>query len=253
MQMTIDNLNISYINKGKGKNVILIPGWNASYKYFNNLINELSKSYNIYSLDLPGFGESSIPTSVFTTHDYALIIYKFMQKLNITNPTLIGHSFGGKTIIDLITTTDIEVKSAILIDSSGIKRKRNFFTKMKNYRYKTLKKMITSLYKGEKQEYLLDDLKKQYGSKDYNEAKGIMKDILIQIVNEDYTNNLSQIKIPTLLIWGEYDQDTKIEEAKIMEEKIKNSGLVIIKKAHHFPFITNFKECLLIIDNFLQN
>ena len=80
-----------------------------------------------------------------------------------------------------------------------------------------------------------------------------MKDILIQIVNEDYTNNLSQIKIPTLLIWGEYDQDTKIEEAKIMEEKIKNSGLVIIKKAHHFPFITNFKECLLIIDNFLQN
>ena len=161
MQMTIDNLNISYINKGKGKNVILIPGWNASYKYFNNLINELSKSYNIYSLDLPGFGESSIPTSVFTTHDYALIIYKFMQKLNITNPTLIGHSFGGKTIIDLITTTDIEVKSAILIDSAGIKRKRNFFTKMKNYRYKTLKKMITSLYKGEKQEYLLDDLKKQ--------------------------------------------------------------------------------------------
>lgn len=253
MDLLIDKLNINYIHKGKGHNVILIPGWGASYTYFNNLINELSKSYSVYSLDLPGFGKSTTPITPFKTHDYALIVYNFMKKLNIENPTLIGHSFGGKTIIDLLTTTDVNIKNAILIDASGIKPKKNIFIKIKNYRYKFLKKMINSLYKGDKKEYLLDDLRKQYGSKDYNEASGIMKEVLINIVNEDYTDKLSLIKIPTLLMWGELDTDTKLEEGKIMNEKIKDSGLVIIKNAHHFPFITNFKECLLIIDNFLQN
>ena len=81
----------------------------SPFKYFNKLINKLSKSYKVYAIDLPGFGESNIPPIVYNTHNYANILKEFITKLNIDNPTLIGHSYGGKVIIDLVTETDIKV------------------------------------------------------------------------------------------------------------------------------------------------
>jgi pimeloyl-ACP methyl ester carboxylesterase len=99
---------------------------------------------------------------------------------------------------------------------------------------------------------LEDNLKNKFGSADYNSASNIMKETLVKLVNEDLTDKLTSINVPTLLIWGDKDTATPIEHAKIMNEKIKDSGLVVYKNCSYFSFIENKEKTILIFKSFLN-
>lgn len=253
MFINILDLNIHYRKEGSGSNVIFIHGWGQSTECFNYLLSGLKNKHTVYALDLPGFGKSEEPKYVYNTNDYSTIVLEFIKALKIKSPTLIGHSFGGKVIIDLVTKNNYHPHKIVLIDSAGIQKKKTLLQKFNIFRYKLLKKIILKIHSEEKANYLISNLQKQLGSKDYNNAKGIMKDILVTVVNEDYKERLSQIKFPTLLLWGENDNATPLEDGKRMEKEINDSGLVIIKRAGHFPFLQFPHECFIIIDNFLEN
>ena len=60
---------------------------------------------------------------------------------------------------------------------------------------------------------------------------------VIKIVNEDLTKYLKHINTSTLLIWGEHDKDTPLDDGKLMNKEIEDSGLVIIPNASHFPYL----------------
>lgn len=253
MKIKINNININYYVEGNGKNIIFLHGWGRNIDDFKKIASYFKKNYKIWLIDLPGFGDSDIPKQVFNTHDYASIINKFIKKFNINSPTLIGHSFGGKIIIDLLTTYENNIKKIVLIDSAGIKSKKTFIKKYKTYMYKLYSKLIKKLYNEKKANYLIDDLKEKYGSLDYKMAKGIMKDILVKVIHDDYSDELKKIKASTLLLWGEFDFDTPLINGEIMNKEIPDSGLVVIKNANHFPFITHLKDIIIIIENFLSN
>ena len=78
------------------------------------------------------------------------------------------------------------------------------------------------------------------------------KKYIDKLVNEDLSNEINSIKIPTLLIWGDKDTATPIEHAKIMNEKISNSGLVVYEGSSHFSFIENKNKTVLIFKSFLD-
>jgi pimeloyl-ACP methyl ester carboxylesterase len=63
---------------------------------------------------------------------------------------------------------------------------------------------------------------------------------------------MPNIKASTLLIWGEHDTATPLCDAKIMENLIKDSGLVVLKNAGHFSFLEKTYEVNLIINSFLN-
>ena len=65
----------------------------------------------------------------------------------------------------------------------------------------------------------------------------MMKKCMVMAVNEDLTELLPKIKQETLLIWGDKDTATPIGDAKIMDEKIPDSGLAVIQGAGHFSFL----------------
>ena len=65
---------------------------------------------------------------------------------------------------------------------------------------------------------------------------------MVKVINDNLEPLLEKIKAPTLLIWGEKDEDTPIYMAKIMEKKIKDSGLVIIEKGSHYSYIDNMPK-----------
>ena len=75
---------------------------------------------------------------------------------------------------------------------------------------------------------------------------------MVMAVNEDLTELLPMIKQDTLLIWGDKDTATPIRDAKIMEEKIPNSGLVILEGAGHFSFLEQPMMFQKIIRSYFQ-
>ena len=87
----------------------------------------------------------------------------------------------------------------------------------------------------EKKDDMIKKLRKQFGSSDYGNASKVMQDTLVKSVNEDLSYCLDKMK-ETLIVWGDNDKVTPIWMAKLMESRIKNSGLVILKGGH-FSYI----------------
>ncbi len=72
------------------------------------------------------------------------------------------------------------------------------------------------------------------------------------IVNEDQTEFLKNINVPTLLIWGEADTATPLQDAKTMEKLIPDAGLVTYKNSGHFSYLENIQNCNIVLNEFLK-
>lgn len=243
--MKINDININYFDSKQGKNpVLILHGWGSSTKVMQNMYEHLSNNHRVIMLDLPGFGETSEPDYGWNLDNYVDFIILFMEKLKIDNPTIIGHSFGGRIAIKLASThKEVKLNKIILIDSAGIKRDKK---SLKKKLIKSMAKILKVI-----SPKLVSNLKNKIGSPDYKNASPIMKEVLVNIIEEDLTNYLEEIKQPTLLIWGEFDKETPYEDAVIMNEKIKDSGIVKINKAGHYSFLDNSYLVHSVIDVFL--
>lgn len=253
MNINIDGLNIFYRVEGSGNNLILLHGWGVSSDSLYPILNYLKRSYKVYALDLPGFGRSDIPKSSFDGENYKNIVLKFIKELNINDYVIIGHSFGGRIGIRISRENNPNLKGLILIDSAGIRDKKSLKQKLSEGLFKLIKRVVLKIFKKEKGEKILDFFRNILGSIDYKSQKGILRETLVKIVNEDLKPFLKDIKVKTLIIWGEKDRDLPLRHAFIFKNLIKNSKLIIIKDGSHYPFLENLTKVLNSIELFLRD
>lgn len=247
MTFKYQNLNIYYEEyKGGKKEIIFLHGWGNSSKTFINQVNFLKNQYHLYLIDLPGFGKSNEQLKIYSLDDYVNLIKDFIKEKEINNPILIGHSFGGRVIIKYLKTNYVD--KIILIASAGIKQKKTIKQKLKIINYKIKKKWYQLTKNYVEYNYLI----KTNGSTDYQNASTILKSTMVKIINEDLTKQLKTITSKTLLIWGQNDTETKINDAYLFKKLIKNSTLTIFKNAGHFVHIDEYQNVNELIKKFIE-
>lgn len=251
MNIDIDGLNINYEITGQGDPVILLHGWLCSLETMKPIANAL-QNYKVYNVDLPGFGKSDMIKKPFNTNDFGDFLNKFIKYLKIENPILIGHSNGGRTILNYAGRNLGSIKKIVLIDSSGIKPKRKLNYYIKIYTFKILKKFLGIFPDVEMFNNIRERVLGKFGSTDYKNSPELLRKTMSTIINEDQTEIMKNIKVPTLLLWGENDTDTPIQDAKIMEKEIKNASLIEIKGAGHFSYLDSYNQCIEIIKQFIK-
>lgn len=232
--LIVDNLRINYYQGDNYKNfepLIFLHGWGAEAISLKNVFCDLE---NYIAIDLPGFGRSEMPKDAWGLNNYSNFLTTFLEKLEIINPILIGHSFGGSIIIKYMGRGGL-AKKIILIDSAGI-RERGMRVKIYYYIAKIFKLLFLIPGLNFTKDYIRKLFYKAIDSSDYVEA-GKLTEIYKKIISEDLSEDLKKIKIKTALIWGEDDKDTLLSDAKKMSELIAGAKLYIIKKAGHFPFL----------------
>lgn len=237
MFFNINDLNVYYEKYGTGsENILILPGWGDTRGTFFNMIKVLKEYYTVYILDYPGFGNSPFPDRDLDIYQYTELIINFICQNQIERPIIISHSFGGRISILLAGLYKINIKKMILINSAGIKPKKKLKTRVKQLIYKALKKAGNVLPNKIKTIYL-EKLISIFGSNDFKNLNANIRKTFIKVVNEDLSNYLEHINVSTLLIWGANDLDTPVNDGKIMNSKIKDSGLVIIPNAGHFTYL----------------
>ena len=228
MQVEINGKQVNYEMEGQGKPVILLHGWLASLETMMPLQKHLAKNFSVYNIDVIGFGKSEKPDKPFNTNDFGDFLKELIQKLEIQKPILIGHSNGGRMILNYAGRKLGEINKIILIDSAGIKPKRSIKYYFKIYTFKLCKNILKIFPRN-------DTLKKKllgkFGSEDYKNSPEVLRKTMSTIINEDQRCFMGNIKVPTLLIWGEKDTATPLADAYKMEKLIKDSGVVVIKDA----------------------
>ena len=238
------DVSIYYEKYGNNKkNILILPGWGNTRTTFTNIINFFKDNYTIYIIDYPGFGNSPIPEKELTIYDYTNLVRDFLDEMQIKNPIIIAHSFGGRIATLLTGYYKEKIDKIIMIDAASIKPRKSIKAFIKQTTYKVLKK-LTYLLPKLKQEYYRQKLLKFFGSTDYQNLPNNMHKTFKNIVNENLIYYLKIIESETLLLWGKLDKDTPLKDGYKMNNLIKNSALIIFPKGNHFsylqyPYLTN--------------
>ncbi|MBP3461748.1 MAG: alpha/beta hydrolase [Bacilli bacterium] len=237
------DIKINYINYGKknSDSLVFLHGWGQNIEMMKMLADPFEDDFNIVIIDLPGHGKSEEPKRVYTLYDYVDCINELLKSLKIKNPILIGHSFGGK--LSLLYASKYDVKKLVLLASPYKKEIKKLSLKTKIL--KTAKK-IPILNKFE------DFAKKHIGSTDYKNASPIMRQILVEHVNLDITEEVKKIKCSTLIIWGTNDLEVPVEEAYELEKLIKDSGVVIYEGCTHYAYLERLGQTINVLKSFLN-
>lgn len=253
MEIQVNGKKINYEVSGQGKTIVLLHGWLASLETMAPLARHLEKHFKVYSIDVIGFGKSELPDKPLNTNDFGDFLKELLEKLEIENPILIGHSNGGRMIINFAGRNLGKINKIVLIDSSGIVPKRKPKYYIKTYTFKVLKNIFKILPKTEMVNNLKDRVLGKFGSSDYKNSPDVLKKTMSIILNEDQKYLMPNIKAPTLLIWGDQDTATPIEDGKTMEKLIPGSGLVTYEGAGHYSYLDRLSNCLLVLDEFLKD
>ena len=237
MYFKYDNFKIYYEKYGySDKSIIILPGWGDNRTTFNYMINYLKEYFTIYILDYPGFGNSIFPNYDLTIFDYSNIVYEWIKYLDIKDPILIGHSFGGRIITTLLGYYNYSFSNIIYLNSAGLVKRKELKVRLKILIYKLLKKIKYLLPKRKRNKYL-KFLFKKFSSSDYSHLPSNMMNTFKNIVNKDLKNYLNNIKSRCLIIWGDCDSTTPLKDAYIMNKLIKDSELIILNNACHFSYL----------------
>lgn len=251
MEITINNKKINYEVEGEGKPLILLHGWLASLETMKPLQKNLVQNFKVYNVDIIGFGKSELPEEPMNTDDYGNFLSSFINQLNIENPILIGHSNGGRTIINYAGRNLGDINKIVLIDSAGIKPKRKPSYYFKVYTFKLVKNIVKLFPK--KLSNLREKALNKFGSEDYKSSPEVLRKTMNIILNEDQKSIMPNIKAPTLMIWGDKDTATPLSDAKTMEKLIPNSGIALLEGTGHFSYLENLPLCIKILNEFFKN
>lgn len=245
MQAVIDGILTNYeiLGSNNPKDILILHGWGQSLENWRIVAKNLNSKYRVILLDLPGFGSSSFPGDNYHTADYSEFVSKFINKLDLSNLILIGHSLGGKIAIKN-SATNLKIKDLFLISPSGINDK-GFVAKIKIFIINIFKFFTSWLPKKIK-----DKLINIFASSDYSRA-GRMRKIFKNVVDEKVIDEAKKIIIPTVIIWGENDQEVDFKTSKILKSLIKNSTLRVLWGLGHSPNIESPKKLTNLLFEYL--
>ena len=238
MKINIKNMEVNYIQYGEGKDILLLHGWGQNIEMMKMLGDPFSDRFRITILDLPGFGASDEPSKDWSMSDYSDFLENFLEKLEIKKPIIIGHSFGGRLAIRYSSNHSVE--KVVLFGAPCIRTEQKLSLTVRTLKF--IKKLPLMNDFGE-------FMKKYIGSRDYKAASTIMRQTLVNVVNEDLSAYARQIEEPTLLIWGTNDTEAPISDARELEKIMVDAALIELPGTH-YAYIENLGRVINILDNF---
>lgn len=242
--MNIKNVKVNYIDYGVDERgtILLLHGWGQNIEMMKPLGDGYAKEYRILIMDLPGFGDSTEPDFAWSVSDYVDMVHEFLNELKIENVIIMGHSFGGK--VGLLYASRYEVSKLVLFGSPFKKEVQKL--SLKTRVLKQLKK-VPGLNK------LESFAKKHIGSTDYRNASPVMREILVNTVNLDITEEVRKITCSTLIIWGTLDEAVPVERAYELEKLIKDAGVVVYEGCTHYAYLERLQQTLNVVRIFLES
>lgn len=235
MLLRINGLETYYTVEGQGDPVVLLHGWGSSSQSLASLRGALARTFCVLAVDLPGFGWSQPPPVAWGTQEYAGHILRLIQETGIERAALVGHSFGGRIAIALAAAEPQRVSRLALVASSGVRPPRRAGYYLRVATAKLVKGFFSLPGWGPTGQRIIAKWLTRVGSRDYRTA-GAMRPTLVKVVNEDLRPVLPAIQVPTLILWGDLDQEVPRRAMETMATSIPHSRLVVFAGAGHFPF-----------------
>lgn len=236
-----------YVEEGTGEPLVLLHGLFGALSNFSGLIEYFRHHNRVIVPLLPLLDMDILHTSVGGLAKY---VHRFLETMQLTGVHLLGNSLGGHVALVHTLKTPERVKSLILTGSSGLFENGmgDSYPKRGDYEYIKNKTALTFYDPAMATKELVDEV--------FSITSSRLKVIkIIALAKSAIRNNLgeelNQIKMPTLLIWGKNDTITPPFVAEEFKKLIPNSELYFIDKCGHAPMMEVPDEFNKILHAFL--
>jgi len=205
--------------------VLALHGWGRDGADFTDALHGISA----IAPDLPGFGYSPPPVKVWGAADYA---DQLVQLLPVMDPpvVVVGHSFGGRVAVCLAARYPEQISGLVLSGAPlvGVHKQASPRLSYRLIRWGHRRGLVS--------DDRMESLRRQSGSSDYRAARGVMRSVLVKVVNESYEDRLPEVACPVRLVWGGADSEVPPEVAHRAGALLKNVDTDVVEgRGHDLP------------------
>jgi pimeloyl-ACP methyl ester carboxylesterase len=207
--------------------VLALHGWG---RRGNDFASSLA-GFDALALDLPGFGATPAPIEPIGARGYADLVAPVLETFDHP-PVVLGHSFGGRIAVCLAASRPEVVGPLVL---TGTPLLRTTPPKKPPLGYRSLRALNRI---GIVSDQRMEEIRRSRGSADYRAASGVIRDILVKVVNESYEEELGRLRSRVLLLWGAADDEVPVAVAERSLRLIRETGgsaeLEVLPGVGHF-------------------
>ncbi len=243
----INGVNLYYETAGNGNVVVFLHGMTGSNKDWANQIAVLSLKYKVIAWDNRGHGKSDAPAleEDYSIPIFANDVYGLLKHLNIKKCCLAGHSFGGFVALQFALDYQDMLAGLVLVDtSSGIFARDPSYAQIRQKQDELAYSQGTEAafeYERTHNPMRIETFKKHPEQIEIARRKvretSVNGYIYVPRAFDKWppvTSRLSEIKVPTLIFWG--NEDVGFTDAvQVLKQGIANSELVTVKGVGHNP------------------
>lgn len=260
MKEIINGLSVFLEGSSKSKPIIFVHGFPFDHTMWQSQVDLLSEKYFCVTYDIRGLGESPAGDGQFTMESFVDDLEKISDELKLVQPVLCGLSMGGYISLRALERMQEKFSAVILCDTRADadgnegKLKRAAAIKKINTEGLNLftRDFITNCYGDLYKQIHKTEFEKRIAKSSGFVPAGIKGSLLAMLSRTDTSDYLDKIKIPTLVICGEFDTLTPPAIMKPMADKINGAKFVIIKDSGHMSPVENSTEVNHAIQKFLD-
>jgi 3-oxoadipate enol-lactonase len=243
--LSIKGLDIHYKEKGQGFPIVLIHGYTGNLRNWVLQVREVAQTYRTISLDLRGHGLSVKPTQRedYSLELFATDVHGLLDALAVPECYLVGHSMGGMVAQEFILRHPEMVRALVLVDTAADVPQALPWQE---------RARLLELARTEGMDAVFEEMARtpplaSQLVEENPELIDVWREQFLMTSLEGYLycgqtianrhpllEELSQIRVPTLIICGELDEPF-LEPSRRMHQRIADSELVIIAGAGHTP------------------
>ena len=231
-------IRLKYAQQGDGSGhpIIFLHGFTDSWFSFSPVLPFFADRYTCYALDQRGHGDSERPHSRYSMADFANDVVAFMDEMDVTKATLAGHSMGSLVAQQVALSAPERPERLVLIaagtnaNSEGVRQLQEAVETLSDPVPEEFARefQVSTIYHPVPEDFL-----DRVVAESLKLTARVWREALAGILAVDYSNQLDNIKIPTLVLRG--DQDTVFSQVaqEALELGLRNAVLKVYPQTGH--------------------
>jgi 3-oxoadipate enol-lactonase len=258
--VTVNGAEIYYEDVGQGFPLLFLHGLTFDTRMWTDQVAALSEKYRCVSLDFRGHGHSATTGTEYSLEQFAEDAYGLLKELGIEQAHVAGLSMGGMVAMRLALAHPEVVRSLMLLDTSAHAQDPE-----RASQYQTMAQIIKeqgseavvqgvipiffspAFIQGQPQK--LEAFREQFRKID---GEGNYRATLAVTRRRDIREDIKGIGVPTLVIVGEEDLPTPVDEAESIHRQIAGSRLEKIAGAGHMTPLEQPEKVTALLEDFLS-
>jgi pimeloyl-ACP methyl ester carboxylesterase len=268
-RLELPGATVNYVDVGEGEPVVFVHGISGSWQNWLENLPHFGRGRRAIALDLPGFGDSPMPSWAIDMHAYGRLLHDFCEKLDIPGgAALVGNSMGGLVAGEAILSSPGRFDRLVLVSAAGLintwlphqrgaatshawrafgphyRRAARAIVGNRLLRYLTFRPFVR--YPSRlRPELLWEQMTSGLPALGFADA-------LDAVIEYDARHRLAEIEIPVMIVWGTDDWVIPSVAAHSYHRRIPHSQLAIFEATGHVPQLERPARFNRLLEEFLS-